>query len=45
MNGIELAQLTHSERPWLESYEEGKENSISDELIYEFYSAKKGRVE
>lgn len=45
MNGIELAQLTHSERPWLETYEEGKENVIADELMYEFYSAKKDRVE
>jgi uncharacterized phage-associated protein len=44
MNGIELAQLTHSERPWLEAYEEGKENIITDEIMYEFYSAKKERI-
>ena len=38
-NGIELANLTHLEQPWIQSYEEGKENVITDELIFTFYKS------
>lgn len=44
LGGLELANLTHSERPWQETFEEGKEKQISDELIMEFYKAKEERV-
>lgn len=45
MNGIELAMLTHSERPWLVAFEPGKHNPISDDVMFEFYKEKLKRME
>ncbi len=44
LGGLELANLTHSERPWQETFEQGKEKQIPDELIIEFYKAKEERA-
>ena len=38
-NGIELANLTHNEQPWIQSYEEDEENIIPDNLIFTFYKS------
>lgn len=45
MGGIDLANLSHTEQPWLQTFEEGKNNIIPDDLILEYYTAKKERAE
>lgn len=38
-SALELVSLTHAERPWVESYEEGVDHKvIPDDLIFGFYS-------
>lgn len=44
LNAIELANLTHSERPWMETFDGTNIHTISDELMYDFYLAKRERV-
>lgn len=43
-SGYELEQMTHSERPWQETYDDDDgprcNNVIDDKIIYEFYSKK-----
>ncbi len=44
-NAIELMEMTHNEAPWRESYEEGKNNSISRALIFNFYSSVRNNLQ
>ncbi|MBQ6450000.1 DUF4065 domain-containing protein [bacterium] len=37
-NAIELMEMTHNEEPWIKTYQEGKNNVIDPQIIYQFYS-------
>lgn len=41
-SGYELEQMTHSEEPWIKT---SKNNIISDEIIYNYYSNKYKKVD
>ncbi len=34
----DLVNITHNERPWIESYKEGESNTINCDLIKEYYT-------
>lgn len=38
MTGSQLITLTHSERPWQEAYEKGRNSEITQQSMKEFYS-------
>jgi uncharacterized phage-associated protein len=38
MSAAQLITLTHSEAPWKDAYQEGRNNVITDEAIKAYYS-------